>query len=633
MYRIDPWIVGMAARRLEFLRNRPELRFRLGVYAWVDGPILGAPGPTEGGLIHAPSYVQALTAAILRDKDISERLEAPAVPGGRDLWSMQLELRRIRLAEELASEVRLGSHIYEVLGRQVERIVGVRDAAWHDRRRHEPRGRASQDVPDEEGSARSRPGLPWRRCACRFARRRLTANVDDAGAAPRSRTTARRARRLRRPACGGGGPSGGQWPHRPSRRRDGCRRGNRAPADARFFRNSARGDGLSAAALCAIPFHPSFDPNAERSTDASPSRLADASVAAALESFLGAAGDWTWIGERDGEGGGSRTTTLDELGLQPVDTLALSPGLLDDLARAAMDLDALAPLGGTGRQRHSLARDIVRAFGSEPAFLRDLLPTNATALQIDEVREVDASILEELNARYGALLATAQLMVDELKAAREANDHAAIREALFRALRWGVTPLAERDQLRMLCLIITRGIFPEDPAQVLSFCERAEQSLGERLAAAPAVGSGEPMGRAIAELAAPGGQLAVLSRITASTLCRIGRLDVSAPDATLDAEWLTVVASVRPRLAWIETLQLQALPFEDGAAVTFRGFDSWSSAPGDPWLTEALASLKQRRLQPDGTIRGWSCPDLLPPTLPGRSGRRQWALSQSSRLD
>ena len=101
--------------------------------------------------------------------------------------------------------------------------------------------------------------------------------------------------------------------------------------------------------------------------------------------------------------------------MQPVDTLALSPGLLDDLARAAMDLDALAPLGGTGRQRHSLARDIVRAFGSEPAFLRDLLPTNATALQIDEVREVDASILEELNARYGALLATAQLMVDSSK--------------------------------------------------------------------------------------------------------------------------------------------------------------------------------------------------------------------------
>ncbi|MGH8431833.1 MAG: hypothetical protein ACREUF_15665, partial [Solimonas sp.] len=126
MYRIDPWIVGMAARRLEFLRNRPESRFRLGVYAWVDGPILGAPGPTEGGLIHAPSYAQALTAAILRDKDISERLEVPAPAGGRDLWSIQLESRRIRLAEELASEVRLGSHIYEVLGRHVERIVGVR---------------------------------------------------------------------------------------------------------------------------------------------------------------------------------------------------------------------------------------------------------------------------------------------------------------------------------------------------------------------------------------------------------------------------------------------------------------------------------------------------------------------------
>ena len=57
----------------------------------------------------------------------------------------------------------------------------------------------------------------------------------------------------------------------------------------------------------------------------------------------------------------------------------------------------------------------------------------------------------------------------------------------------------------MLCMLITRGIFPEDPAQVQTLCERAEQSLRERLGAAPAVGSGEPMAGAIAELAGPGG--------------------------------------------------------------------------------------------------------------------------------
>jgi hypothetical protein len=39
MNRVDPWITGMATRRLEYLRERPEARYRLGVYGWVDGPI------------------------------------------------------------------------------------------------------------------------------------------------------------------------------------------------------------------------------------------------------------------------------------------------------------------------------------------------------------------------------------------------------------------------------------------------------------------------------------------------------------------------------------------------------------------------------------------------------------------
>jgi hypothetical protein len=365
-----------------------------------------------------------------------------------------------------------------------------------------------------------------------------------------------------------------------------------------FSETPLAGDGLTAAVLSAIPYHPSVNPGAEPSTANAPARLADASVAAALVELLGAADTWTW--QWQANDGDIRTTTLAELGLEPVDTLALSPGLLDDLARAALDLGVEVQLEGSGGRLHGLARDIVRALGSQPAFLRDVASTTATTDEVAEIRTLDAAILEELRSRYVALLSTARLMADELKKAREADDPAGLRQALFRALRWGVTPLSERDQLRTLCLVLTRNVFPADPALVPALAHRAEESLRERLAAAPPFDTTEPLARAIAEVAAPEGQLAILSRITATTLARIATLHVDAPDAVLDAEWLTVVAAVRPRLASVETLQLEALPVGHGAVPAFPGFTAWSSAPGDPWQTAALATLRQRRLEPGG---------------------------------
>ena len=121
-HRVDPWLTGMTGRRLAYLSERPDTRFRLGVYGWLDGPMLGAPGPTAGGLLHAPSHAQALTAVVLRDKAVTDRL---VDPGGRELWSMQLDSDRIRLAEELAEEVRIGAHLFEAVGRQVERVIGT----------------------------------------------------------------------------------------------------------------------------------------------------------------------------------------------------------------------------------------------------------------------------------------------------------------------------------------------------------------------------------------------------------------------------------------------------------------------------------------------------------------------------
>lgn len=85
--------------------------------------MLGKRGPTVGGFLHAPSHTQALTAVILRDRYITEGLTTATTPGARNIWSMQLSSDRIRLAQELLEEVRLGAHLYEVLGRWVERIA------------------------------------------------------------------------------------------------------------------------------------------------------------------------------------------------------------------------------------------------------------------------------------------------------------------------------------------------------------------------------------------------------------------------------------------------------------------------------------------------------------------------------
>jgi hypothetical protein len=116
-YRIDPWITALAWRRLQD-SGAAGHPFHLGVYGWVDQPRPGTPGPTDGGLLHAPSEAQAVTASILRDKAIHD-FET-------DRWDMDLESSTIRLADRIAEEVRLGAHIAEVLGREIERIAGTR---------------------------------------------------------------------------------------------------------------------------------------------------------------------------------------------------------------------------------------------------------------------------------------------------------------------------------------------------------------------------------------------------------------------------------------------------------------------------------------------------------------------------
>jgi hypothetical protein len=594
-HRIDPWIVGMAARRLEYLRNQPEARFRLGVYGWVDGPIRGAPGPNRAGILHAPSHAQALTGAILRDKEITEELEASPPAGQRDLWSMQLESQRLRLAEELAEEVRLGSHVFEALGRRVEHVIGVRTMVG-------PVVEATSRVDVLRTTYPMKAGQPDRGRVCHGVN--ALAGLLGDPPLPLETTPDQRAELelLRQVMHAYGDLLVAEAVHqvvsghadRAGAAMDAAA-GLSTPPNFDFSETPLAADGMTTSVVGVIPY---VAPPPAPGTGISPARMADASVAAALEQLVGPANTWTWLIQ-------GATATLADLGLEPADTLVLSPDLLDDLARARLDVAGDARAGGDGRRRHTMARDIARALGSQPAFLRDLSAVSPTPAEVDQRRALDGAILDELRTRYGLVRDSAQLMIDELSAARTAGDAALLRQALFRALRWGVTPSAGRDQLRSVYAAMMRNALPEQVPLLSSFAERAEQSLRERLSAAPPLATSEPLGRAIAELAAPEGQLPVLSRIAASTLTQASRLRIDAPDAELDTQWLTVVAAVRPRLATVEALQLEALPVLNAPA---PGFTAWSSAPSDPWQTAALATLRRQRLQAGGTD-----PRLVPP--------------------
>ena len=44
-HRMDPWVTGIAWRRLDQHAQSGRARHRLGAYGWLDGPFRGTPGP------------------------------------------------------------------------------------------------------------------------------------------------------------------------------------------------------------------------------------------------------------------------------------------------------------------------------------------------------------------------------------------------------------------------------------------------------------------------------------------------------------------------------------------------------------------------------------------------------------
>lgn len=522
-HRIDPWLTGFAWRRLRKLRTTAT--FSSGVYGWVDEPYQGAPGPTQGGLLHAPSDAQALAAVILRDKAIHDP------QAGR--WDMTLHSSSVRLARQLGDEVRAGSSIQEALGQEIERRVGdpvaiaALRAAFPVRTEH-----AGRRVCDGQQVLAAPPGNvpltpaqlqalePLRDAVDAYGDLLVLEGVFDVVSG-----RAEHAGAAMDAAAGLG-----------------------APPNLDALRTPRHGRAVNTSVVVALPW---VDGPATVDEHSSPGRIADPSAAAFLDTAFGAAGSASWHWRIDDQGT-THHVNLDDLGLLPVDTLSLATAQLERLACEFAGVPATATITQReGSDTHDRLKRLVDVLGGTPA-----LPEH---LADDGSRPDTSSLQAELAVRYQTLRNVGELLRTSLQAvaANVALTSAQAATALLDAARWGITPLIADA--------------PDPVTQV----QRAADALDERLQAAPPAADAptfppERLGRAIAELASPEGRIAVLAR-TGVTSVPV-TLTSETPDA-FDAEWLTVVSPVRTPLARLEAHQLEAA----------TPFAVWTNRPGDPW--------------------------------------------------
>lgn len=319
--RVDPWITAVAWKRLRKASADEANPRRLGAYGWVYGPFDGLPGPTDSGLLHTPSQAQTLVATLVRD-DFRENLRTGALNERGEVPSgLALTGAAVRFATGYVDDLRDGHHPYEIVGREVERIVTSQAPSPYD---------TAAVLRLTFPMYPERPD-PRQTCHGLQALAELLADPDAVPGLVLSSVQVRELAEVRAGLDALGDIA----------LLDGALHG----ASGRPAKASAALRGASGSAAAAVPEYPRTPaPGRElRSTVlsvvrlrvAAPgeggARLAEPSVAGFLSSQLGT--EWTWSVRF--EDGAATSVTLAQLGLTPVDTLVLSPEQLRLLAATA----------------------------------------------------------------------------------------------------------------------------------------------------------------------------------------------------------------------------------------------------------------------------------------------------------
>lgn len=130
-YRLDAWVTSLATQRLTAMRESHPDGVYVGAYGWVEdlrpypaGERVEVELPAEpgvsaytfsGGYVQAPSMAHAATAAVLRNAYMSRQGE------GQTPYAVDLSSARVRAALDLLDGVREGQPLGAILGYRFER--------------------------------------------------------------------------------------------------------------------------------------------------------------------------------------------------------------------------------------------------------------------------------------------------------------------------------------------------------------------------------------------------------------------------------------------------------------------------------------------------------------------------------
>lgn len=554
-HRIDPWIVGVATRRLRTTLDAParlgggSRALRLGAYGWVERPGPRLDRPDETDLLLAPSDAQASTAAILRDRALHD--PEP------DRWQLHVDSASARTAARLADAVRGGIHLAEALGAEVERAVGDRAdidvlrAAFPLRTEHG--GRRLCDGEAVLDAAEPSLGISVPTGAFTALRTAMAAYGDLLVAEGVSNLV-------------------DGHPEAAAAAMDAAA-GLARPPDLEVLRTRREGQTVRSSCVVVLPDEPApeLSGDARRDSELSPGTVADAAVARWLTTQLGAALDWRWtldVTKRANDGDTAEVAVtdvrLDELGLSPVDALALP---LHDLERLvsteALDrLGAGAPPAGEASTVELVGRDGSGRYSRGVALLGALgvAPGDPSDVTDEQDRATDATATE-LRARLMVVRKVADALRARLEHVAEVDDEDGARDALRAATRWGIAPArAERDD------------------RLAPLAGRAGRRLADRLAEAPAADLGaDDLADALVQLASGTGHLAVLARLRRDELPML-----FADTGEVGDEWQPTLAAVREPMARLDAVQLVESVRADPP------LRPWTNHPGDVWQTRAV---------------------------------------------